>query len=357
MVAELVTEPAPELAIQTEGLMKSFKGRSDGDRSWVTAVVRGGKRLFSQSKARVVVDRVDLAVRTGEVFGIVGANGVGKTTLLKLLSCLLYPDGGGGSVNGYDILRERMDVRRSIAIARAGGGLGLLWQLNGRDNLLFRARLSGIAGAEAVKRVDQLLDRLDLARKARSYSWELSAGEAQKFSLAATFISRAPVVILDEPTSHLDPQAAREIREFIKNDLNQANGQTIILTTHYLEEADLLGDRVALMHGGRIIACDTPAELKRGYGLGDRLEFRARNYTSEIGQRVQVKCGIVELRERFEDLVTGQARLRPHWDSDSGDEEELRRMLEAEGVVVTAIRQVKPTLDDVYFHLIREQVK
>lgn len=347
---------APELVVQTWGLTKHFNGRGDGDRSWLGAVLGGAQRLFASPRRRTVVENIELNVRRGEFFGLVGPNGAGKTTLLKLLACLLYPDAGGGQVNGFDLQRQRMAVRRSITTSRAQGWLGLLWQLNGRENLLFRARMCGIEAREAAARVDYILERLNLERQARRYSWELSAGETQKFNLAATFIARAPVVLLDEPTSHLDPQVAREIRQFVKEDLNQGQGQTIILTTHYLEEADLLCDRVALMHGGRLLACDTPAALKQRYAPETRLEIRARNYTPESGARVRAECGLVELLEQFEDLATGQVRLKPVTAAGAAplDEAALRRALAAEGVIVTALRPAPPTLDDVYVQLMQE---
>jgi len=358
MVARAKLDNSEHYAIQTDGLTKSFKGDSGGDQlPWFFAAVVGIRNLILRPPKRVVVDNVSLSVKTGEFFGVLGSNGAGKTTLLKLLSCLLYPDSGGGTVNGYNILKERMSVRRSVTISKAQGGLGLLWQLSGRENLLFRARMSGLSSKEAVRRVDYIIERLDLGRKARSYSWELSSGEVQKFTLAATFISSSPIVMLDEPTSHLDPGVAREVRTFVKQDMNKLGGQTIIMSTHYLEEADLLCDRVALMRKGRILACDTPAALKQKYAPENILEIRASNYTPEIGESVKKSCGIAELLERFEDLATGQVRLRPKWTEDDGDEQLLRRELESSGVVIASIRKVNPSLDDVYFHLTQEKLK
>lgn len=358
MIANTMPDPSQRYAIRTEGLTKSFKGDSGGDQMpWVFATVVGVKNLILPPPKRVVVDNVNLAVQTGEFFGVLGSNGAGKTTLLKLLACLLYPDAGGGTVNGYDILKERMSVRRSVTISKAQGGLGLLWQLSGRENLLFRARMSGLSNKEAVRKVDYIIERLGLGRKARSYSWELSSGEVQKFTLAATFISSAPIVMLDEPTSHLDPRVAREVREFIKQDLNKAGGQTIIMSTHYLEEADLLCDRVALMRKGQILACDTPAALKQKYAPEPILEIRASKYAPEIGDQIKQKYGIAELLERFEDLATGQVRLRPKWAGDGGDADAVRCELESRGVVITSIKNVNSSLDDVYFRLTQEKLK
>lgn len=345
-------------AVQTWDLTKSFKANAVGDDlPWFWAAIVGVKNRLSPPPKKTVVDHISFTVKTGEFFGILGANGAGKTTLLKLLSGILYPDSGSGTVNSHDLLRDRMAVRKSVATSKAQGWLGLLWQLSGRENLLFRARMAGVPGREANKRVDEILERLDLARKARSYSWELSAGETQKFNLATTFISRAPLVMLDEPTSHLDPQVAREVRAFIKQDLNKANGQTVIMSTHYLEEADLLCDRVAMIHEGKLVAFDSPAALRRTYVPDPILELRAENYASEIGEAAKAKCGLTEMIERFEDLATGRVRLRPKWPGRSGDLDALCGELKAQGVVITSVRSVEPTLDDVYFQVTQGRIK
>ncbi|MBI2940266.1 MAG: ABC transporter ATP-binding protein [Chloroflexi bacterium] len=224
---------SPQLAVEAWGLTKTFDGKPPGEnRSWVEAAAEGIRHVVRPPERKTVVDAVSLSVARGELFGVVGSNGAGKTTLLKLLSCLLYPDGGGGVVNGYDLLRERTSVRRSVVIARAGGWMGMLWQLTGRENLLFRARLCGLAGREAARRADYVLDRLEIAHKAHEHSWSWSAGESQKFNLAMTFIARTPLVILDEPTAHLDPRVSRLVREFVKEELHGRNGQTVLMGTH-----------------------------------------------------------------------------------------------------------------------------
>jgi ABC-2 type transport system ATP-binding protein len=128
------------------------------------------------------------------------------------------------------------------------------------------------------------------------------------------------------------------------------------MTTHYLEEADLLCNRVALLYKGKVLACDTPASLKQSYVPDRIVEIRARDYTPEIGKRVKEACGIAELLERFEDITTGQVRLRPKWGDSAGSVESVQRELESQGVSVTSVRNVTPTLDDVYFHLAREKV-
>ncbi len=327
------------------------------DLSFTKAVAEAVKRTLRPPERKTVVDGISLSVERGEFFGIIGSNGAGKTTFLKMLACLLYPDAGGGFVHGYDLLRQRTDVRRSVVVARAGGWLGTLSQLTGRENLLFRAKMCGLSRRQARERADYVLARLGIEHKANEYSWNWSAGEQQKFSLAMTFVARTPIVILDEPTSHLDPHAARTIREFIKEELNERNGQTVIMSTHYLEEADILCDRVAILHEGRLLACDAPFALRRKYASEPILEMRVSGYTPEIGRRVQERCGLAELLEQFEDVTTGQARLRPRWPDSVNDPNTVQRVLEAEGVPVTSVRWVEPSMEDVYFNLTREKLR
>jgi ABC-2 type transport system ATP-binding protein len=348
---------AADLAVETWGLCKDFKGSERRNVRLLGAVIRGVRELLRPAEKRRVVDNISLSVARGEFFGIVGPNGAGKTTFLKLLCCVLYPDGGRGSVNNYDLLRERSSVRRSVVIspAQAWNGVGLLWQLTGHENLMFRARLCGVGKAEAKRRADYVLERLGMARKASEHSWNWSAGELHKMTLAMTFIARTPLVILDEPTSHLDPRTSRQIREFAREELNGRNGQTVIFSTHYLDEADMLCDRVAVLHQGRLLACDAPAELKRTY-VPDRIpEVRALNYTPVIGERVKEKLGLVELLEQYEDVTTGQVKLRPKSAGAPVDVESLRCELESEGVKVLSAKRVAPALEDVYFQLTQEE--
>ncbi|HEY3081936.1 MAG TPA: ABC transporter ATP-binding protein [Chloroflexota bacterium] len=340
--------------VETWGLTKRFRGGPVADdRFWVEAIVQEVRRLVRPPEVRTVVDGVSLSVRRGEFFGVIGSNGAGKTTFLKMLACLLYPDDGGGRIDGHDLRRDRAGVRRSVAIAGAGGWLGMLWQLDGRENLLFRARMLGLPRAEAERQADRVLERLGIAEKAHEHSMNWSAGERQKFNLAMAFIGRSPLVMLDEPTSHLDPGVSREVREFVREELNRQGGQTVVMSTHYLEEAELLCDRVALFHRGKLLACDSPAALKRAHAPERIVELRALGYAPSVGERVKTRCGLTEVLAQFEDVATGAARLRPKWPNGAADPEAFRQALESEGVRVTALATVPPTLDDVYFSLAR----
>jgi ABC-2 type transport system ATP-binding protein len=223
----------------------------------------------------------------------------------------------------------------------------------------------GLPRAEAERQADRVLERLGIADRAHEHSMTWSAGERQKFNLAMAFIGRSPLVMLDEPTSHLDPAVSREVREFAREELNRQGGQTVVMSTHYLEEAELLCDRVALFHQGKLLACDSPAALKRAHAPERIVELRALGYAPSIAERIKARCGLTEVLAQFEDVATGTARLRPKWANGAGfprsgtgsplrgtaDPELFRQALESEGVRVTALATVPPTLDDVYFSL------
>jgi ABC-2 type transport system ATP-binding protein len=341
--------------VETDELTKIYRGNPTDNRSWGDALVNVAERVVRRPPEKAVVDGVSLEVRAGEMFGIVGANGAGKTTFLKLLSCLVYPDRGRARVNGFDLTRQRSSVRRSVVIAKAGGWMSTLWQLSGRENLMFRAKMCGLTTTEAKDRTEYVLDRLELQGQANGHSWSWSAGELQKFSLGLCFIARTPLVMLDEPTSHLDPHVARLLREFVREDLCAGGGQTVVMSTHYLEEADQLCDRVAVFFKGRVLACDRPAALKARYAPDRISELWVTGYRAGIGERIRDQLDLAELIEHFEDVATGRARLRPKWRA-GGDIERLRSALEDQAVTVHEIREVEATLDDVYFRLCREKI-
>lgn len=342
-------------AVETEELTKIYRGNPIEDRSWGDALIDVTKRAVRHPAEKIVLDAVSLDVRQGEMFGIVGSNGAGKTTFLKLLSCLVYPDRGRALVNGYHLTRQRSAVRRSVVIAKAGGWMSTLWQLSGRENLMFRGKMCGLSTAEARRRTEYVLDRLELQRQADGHSWSWSAGELQKFSLGLCFIARTPLVLLDEPTSHLDPHVARLIREFVREDLNRVGGQTVLMSTHYLEEADQMCDRVAVFYQGKVLACDRPVVLKARYAPESIDEFWVTGYRSSVGDAVREQLGIAEVVEHFEDLATGRARLRIEW-RDRPEPAALCEALCEHDVTVVENRSAVPTLDDVYFRLCRERI-
>jgi len=247
-------------SIQTVNLTKRFsKKRHKG----VFGFLRKRKSSTSHtesSNVTVALNGIDLAIRPGELFGLLGPNGSGKTTTIKCLSTILIPDEGTVTVNGFDIQKETAMVRASLGMV-VGGERTLYWKLTARDNLLFFASLYKMKKNYAKKRVDELLDVFELSERADERLEDYSTGMRQKVTIARALLHDPPILLLDEPTLGLDPGFSRQLRKQIRS-LSEEQGKTVLLTTHYMAEADQLCDRVAFINKGNIVAVDTPSRLK-----------------------------------------------------------------------------------------------
>ncbi|HEY0450881.1 ATP-binding cassette domain-containing protein [Actinophytocola sp.] len=217
-----------------------------------------------------VLSGVDVRVARGSVFSLLGPNGAGKTTMVRILSTLLQPDAGTATVAGFDTVRERAQVRRSISLTGQDTAIDELQ--TGAENLRMMARLCRLSKAEARARATELLEQFDLTAAARRRVGTYSGGMRRRLDLAASLIVRPAVIFLDEPTTGLDPRSRQAVWEVV-TDLTRS-GVTIFLTTQYLEEADKLADRIAVMDGGTIVAEGTSAELKQQVA-GHRLDLTA----------------------------------------------------------------------------------
>jgi ABC-2 type transport system ATP-binding protein len=206
---------------------------------------------------QVALDGVDLEVAEGTIFALLGPNGAGKTTLVKILSTLLTPDAGTASVNGFDLATHPADVRASISLTGQFAAVDEI--LSGRENLILVAQLRRLKDPGAI--ADDLLRRFSLAEAAKRRVATYSGGMRRRLDIAMSLIGNPPVIFLDEPTTGLDPQGRLEVWHSVKELASQ--GTTVLLTTQYLEEAEQLADRIAILHEGRIIANGTLAELKR----------------------------------------------------------------------------------------------
>lgn len=209
----------------------------------------------------VAVDRISFSVQEGEIFGVLGPNGSGKSTLIRLIATLLLPDDGSILVFGHDVVRYPMEVQRLIN--RVSVEASFFKKLSPMENLLYGARLYGLDGRETRRRVVEILTRLGLEEKAIFRPMEeMSRGMQQKVAIARALLSRPRLLLLDEPTTGLDPRSKREVQAVIQ-ELNQVHGTTILLTTHDMVEADNLCNRIAIIDGGKIVALDTPMALKQ----------------------------------------------------------------------------------------------
>ncbi|MFW6105498.1 MAG: ATP-binding cassette domain-containing protein, partial [Chloroflexota bacterium] len=220
--------------------------------------------LTKEFDGLVAVDHIALNVGEGEIFGFLGPNGAGKTTAVKMLCTILNPTSGSGTVCGYDIVRQRDKVRECIGIVFQDRAIDTF--LTGKENLDFHARMYHLDRKTRQERVAEVLDLMDLRGRENMRISECSGGTQRRFEVARGFLNHPKVLFLDEPTLGLDVQARRNLWDYIKL-LNEQEGIIIILTTHYMEEADYLCHRVAIIDRGRIVAMDTPEKLKLAVGL------------------------------------------------------------------------------------------
>jgi ABC-2 type transport system ATP-binding protein len=287
------------------------------------------------------VDELNLRVGTGEVFGLLGPNGAGKTTTVGVLTTRVIPSSGEARVGGIDVLRHPTLVKQLIGVVSQQNTLDR--QLTPWENLYFHGRLFGMSPRECRQTADDLLERFQLHRFAKASVYALSGGMAQRLMVARAIFHRPAVLFLDEPTAGLDPQGRLVLWDLLRS-LN-AEGQTIMLTTHYMEEADKLCNRVAVMDHGKILALDTPAALKRSVGAdtivtvkatGDqsRLEAAFRSALDGL-TKTRVVDGGVELQ------VRGADRLVPR----------IVSAAESAGVTLADVSVAEPTLETVFIGL------
>jgi ABC-2 type transport system ATP-binding protein len=286
---------------------------------------------------------VDLSVEEGTVFGLLGPNGAGKTTLVRVLATLLVPDGGSASVFGRDVVDDPAGVRASIGLTGQFAAVDEI--LSGRENLVMFGRLFDLPPAEARSRADELLERFDLAdaadRPARTYS----GGMRRRLDLASSLLTRPRILFLDEPTTGLDPRSRNQIWAIVRELVR--DGTTVLLTTQYLEEADELADRIAVIDHGRVIAEGTGNELKDQVG-GQILEVEladAARRDDAVGVLAAVGCGEPEPGDRADRLTLPAPRDGLELLEDSAS------ALRDAGVGVSELALRRPTLDDVFLQL------
>lgn len=290
----------------------------------------------------VALDGLDLQVQAGTVAGLLGPNGAGKTTLVRILATLLAPTAGRAAVLGHDVVSEPLSVRRSIGLA--GQFAAVDAELTGRENVEMIARLYRLSGGEARRRAREILERFDLVQAADRRVSTYSGGMRRRLDLAAGLIGQPPVVLLDEPTTGLDPRSRQELWRII-DDLRQ-EGTTVLLTTQYLEEVDRLAQRIAVVDHGRIVAQGTAAQLKATIG-GTVLRVRLED-AADVQAAASLLADMSTAEQRRID--TAQEEIRVPVTDPAVSAEAVRRLDEV-GLPIAALEVQEPSLDDVFLAL------
>jgi ABC-2 type transport system ATP-binding protein len=318
---------------------------------------RGLARTFTSRKRTVeAVSRVDLTVEDGEIVGFLGPNGAGKTTTLRMLTTLLRPTAGTATVAGSDLRHDPLGVRSRIgyvpqAIGATMGGTDPACKVG--EELADQAALYRIPGPEAARRAEALTAQLDLAGLEDRLVKTLSGGQRRRLEIALGLVHRPPLVFLDEPTTGLDPQSRSNLWEHIGR-LRAELGTTIFLTTHYLEEADVLCDRVFIIDHGVIVAEGTPEELKQRIS-GDLVTLKVGGQEGEggrgSGKESAAAADLLGKHERVREIIAADGTLK--LSVEHGDEAlpELLRVLDGAGITLHSINLSRPTLDDVFLTL------
>jgi ABC-2 type transport system ATP-binding protein len=286
------------------------------------------------------LDGVSFSVREGEVFGLLGPNGAGKSTTVRVLVTLTHADEGRATVAGHDVVRDADAVRRTIGYVPQDSGVDQFG--TGRENLMLQGRVQGMGGRDLRARVQELLELLGIAEAADRIVKGYSGGMRRRLDIALGLVHRPRVLFLDEPTTGLDPEARVAMWTEVSR-LAAAESLTILLTTHYLEEADQLADRLAIVSRGQVVVEGTPTELKAGL-RGDAVQIELANGQVDSAQRVL--AGVGAAPEQVVDGRTIVSRVENGGRALPG----ILSALEAAGVGVASVSLSRPSLDDVYLH-------
>jgi ABC-2 type transport system ATP-binding protein len=301
--------------IETKGLRKSFRSRKGA-----VEAVRG----------------VDLVVEEGEIFGFLGPNGAGKTTTLRMLATLITPDGGAATVAGADLLRAPGEVRRRIGYVAQGG---CTWdEVTAREELVYQARLYGSGRTDARARAERAIQAFQLGAFADRPCKTYSGGQRRRVDIALGVIHEPRVVFLDEPTTGLDPQSRAHMWDEVRRLRDE--GMTVFITTHYLDEADALCDRIAIMDHGEIVAEGTSADLKR--------EIAGDVVTVGLGDAIEKGAALLKVEPYVNTLETLDGSVRLYVDAGATAIPQVLRTLDGAGIVLGSIELHRPSLDDVF---------
>jgi daunorubicin resistance ABC transporter ATP-binding subunit len=312
----------PEFAIRTEDLRKTYKS-SRGD----VAAVRG----------------IDLSVRSGQFFGLLGPNGAGKSTTIGMLTTLILPTSGQAWVSGLDVVADPVGVKRRIGVVTQNNTLDM--QLTVAENLEFRSRFFGLGTREAARRAGQLIEAFGLTDRRKAMSTDLSGGQARRLLIARALVHRPDVLFLDEPTAGLDPQTRVNLWDILR--VLHSEGQTILLTTHYMEEAEALCEQISVMDHGEVLASGTVDELKDGAGAETVITVR---YEETVPADLADRAGLPG-RRGISKVESDGDSVRVFTREPDGVLGELVSAGSAAGLTVRDASQLKPSLETVFLTL------
>lgn len=324
-----------EKVVQVKDLKKSFVSRK--------------KKFFKtvEKKELKAVDGVSFDIYKGEIFGLLGPNGAGKTTTIKMITGLLVPSSGTVTLDGIDVVQKPKDALKRIGVVLAGDR-GVYWKLTGRENLEYFAAMYGYGPRSAKVRTQEIINELKIEDFADILVEKYSTGMKQKIALGKALIPNSKVVLLDEPTLGLDPQSAINLRETIVK--LKEEGKTILLTTHYMEEADFLCDRIAIVDGGKIIALDTSENLKKQIDKVKSIEFQVSLYNDEIESKIKA---IEKIEKVVYEYVEASGIYKVKVFHNNGDHiiQEILDIFNSSGAKLSLVNVKEPSLEDVFIHL------
>jgi ABC-2 type transport system ATP-binding protein len=329
------------LAIQTENLTRIYKIRAEKkDKK---------KKDSPPAKTMIALDGVNLEVYQGELFGLLGPNGAGKTTLIKILTTLLAPSGGTSLVDGLDVVKQAQEVRRRINMVSGGetSGYGILTV---HENLWMFSQFYGITWRDANERIDEMLKIVELEDKSNAVVSSLSTGQRQRMNFCRGFITDPKVMFLDEPTLGLDVHAARIVRNFTRSWLSENSDRTLLLTTHYMAEADELCDRIAIIDHGKVLACDTPANLKHLLQKQPTFDISAAGITDKTVAALEAAPGVVRVVATLDEGGISH-NLKFILEDESAIGSVVSTLAAHNGRILT-LQKNEPTLEDVFIKLV-----
>ena len=320
-----------DYAIEGQGLEKSFV-KKRGFREML-------RRPFAKAERVEALRGIDLTVQQGEIFALLGPNGAGKTTLLKIFSSLVLPDRGHARVAGHDTIHENL-VKRHLGLVTSDER-SFYWRLSARQNLRFFARLYDVPGRQIDSRIDTLLARVDMTDDADRPFSGYSSGMKQRISIARALLHDPPILLMDEPTSSLDPASARKLRRFILDELNGRDGKTVLLASHNLREVEMLAHRVAILVAGKIREIGTVDEVRHWGVHQRRYQLTVVVDTLPAGPFEVLARETVEGRNRFLLALEASAELPQVLD-----------VLHASGIAVFGCDRVEPDLEDAFSRIV-----